>query len=130
MLSTYETRLKLLAARFPASFLHLIERGRTQLIVASSRLTVAHLIIMKLQSSLTGIKLQLQNLSGLFIKDKKGELELTGQFLKLISPDYILARGYSLTLKNGKIVKRAAGLAAGDAITIRYVDGEREATVK
>lgn len=36
--------------------------------------------------------------------------------IKLISPQNILKRGYSLTLKNGKIVKAAGDLAEGDEI--------------
>ena len=51
-------------------------------------------------------------------------LALQEQYLQLSSPDYILKRGYSLTVKAGKIVKRAADLQPDDCITTRFVDGE------
>ena len=51
-------------------------------------------------------------------------LALQEQYLQLSSPDYILKRGYSLTVKGGKIVKRAADLQPDDCITTRFVDGE------
>ncbi|MDR1601185.1 MAG: exodeoxyribonuclease VII large subunit [Tannerella sp.] len=130
ILAVYETDLKLLAARFPASVSFLIGRSRTRLLTLSSQLSVTHLPIMEQQSLLTGTKLRLQSLSDLLFKNKSGELDMDGQFLKFVSPNYILARGYSLTLKDGKIVKRAAGLAAGDAVILRYADGEREAVVQ
>ena len=49
---------------------------------------------------------------------------MTEQFIKMASPDYVLKRGYSLTLKNGKIVKHAAGLVADDELVICFADGE------
>ena len=51
-------------------------------------------------------------------------LSLQEQYLQLSSPDYILKRGYSLTVKGGKIVKRATDLQPDDCITTRFVDGE------
>ena len=53
------------------------------------------------------------------------ELALSEQHIKLASPDHILKRGYTLTLKDGKIVKHAADLSAGDEISVRFTDGER-----
>lgn len=57
-------------------------------------------------------------------------LELNEQYIKMASPDYILQRGYTLTFKEGKIVKRAAGLKTGDAVSIRFADGEKEGTIR
>ena len=51
-------------------------------------------------------------------------VQLTEQFIKMASPDYVLKRGYSLTLKDGKIIKQAGGLAAGDELITRFADGE------
>ncbi|MDR2120731.1 MAG: exodeoxyribonuclease VII large subunit [Tannerella sp.] len=130
ILAVHEMHLKLLVARFPASAAHIVERSKMQFMSLSTQWTVPQLQIVRLQSLLNGIKQQLKNQSALLFKDKKGELELSGQFLKLVSPDHILAQGYSLTLKDGKIVGRAAGLATGDVIVIRYADGERTATVR
>jgi exodeoxyribonuclease VII large subunit len=56
-------------------------------------------------------------------------LKLTEQFVRMASPEYILKKGYSLTLKDGKIVKRAAAFAPGDEIITRFTDGEVKSTV-
>lgn len=40
-----------------------------------------------------------------------------------------LKRGYSLTLKDGKIIKQADGLAIGDELVTRFADGEVRSTV-
>ncbi|MDR1332763.1 MAG: exodeoxyribonuclease VII large subunit [Tannerella sp.] len=130
ILTAHGTHLKLLVARLPASVTRLVEQHGTQLATVGSRLSGVYLPIQKRQSLLTGIRRQLQNLTESLLKDKKSELELAGQFLKLASPDYILAQGYALTLKDGKIVKRAAGLAAGDTVTIRHIDGDRTAAIR
>lgn len=61
---------------------------------------------------------------------KQQALELLDQFVRLASPDYILKCGYTMTLKKGKIVKKASELTAGDEITTRFSDGEQKATVK
>ena len=46
------------------------------------------------------------------------------------SPDKLLARGYSITLKNGKVVKNAAKLQSGDEIVTRLKHGETISIVK
>ena len=51
-------------------------------------------------------------------------IQLTEQFIKMASPDYILKRGYSLALKDGKIIKHASDLRAGEELTTRFIDGE------
>ncbi|MDR2533513.1 MAG: exodeoxyribonuclease VII large subunit [Tannerellaceae bacterium] len=51
-------------------------------------------------------------------------IEIAEQFVRMASPQYTLQRGYSLTLKNNRIVKQASNLSAGDEITTRFADGE------
>lgn len=63
------------------------------------------------------------------IAEQQRFLQLTEQFVRMASPDYILKRGYSLTLKAGKIVKTAADLRTDDTITTRFSDGEIESKV-
>ncbi|MDR2118637.1 MAG: exodeoxyribonuclease VII large subunit [Tannerellaceae bacterium] len=57
-------------------------------------------------------------------------LKLTEQFISMASPEYVLKKGYSLTLKNGKIVKQAASITSGDEIITRFTDGEVRSTVQ
>lgn len=51
-------------------------------------------------------------------------LELLQQRLADASPEKMLARGYSITLKDGKVVKDARLLHEGDEITTRFHQGE------
>ena len=57
-------------------------------------------------------------------------IQLTEQFIKMASPDYILKRGYSLALKDGKIIKHASDLRAGEELTTRFIDGEIKSIIK
>lgn len=67
---------------------------------------------------------RLKNVSKRLIQEEKHNLANKEQFLKLISPDNILKKGYSLTLKENKIVKSYSELKLGDRITSRFHDGE------
>ena len=51
-------------------------------------------------------------------------LELLQQRLADASPEKLLARGYSITLKDGKVVKNADELQENDMITTRLQNGE------
>jgi exodeoxyribonuclease VII large subunit len=51
-------------------------------------------------------------------------LELLQQRLADASPEKQLARGYSITLKNGKAIKNASLLNEGDEIITRLYKGE------
>lgn len=56
-------------------------------------------------------------------------LELLQQRLTDVLPEKQLARGYSITLKNGRIVKNVSSLNEGDEITTRLYQGELISTV-
>ncbi len=56
-------------------------------------------------------------------------LDSLQQRINLLSPDALLSRGYSLVLKEGKVGRSVADLAAGDATTLLLADGEASATI-
>ena len=51
-------------------------------------------------------------------------LELKEQFIRMASPEYILQRGYSLTLQQGKIIKTVKDVQTNEPLTTRFMDGE------
>ena len=51
------------------------------------------------------------------------QLELMAEKLKALDPQVLLGRGYSITLHNGRVVRDAATLAAGDEIETRLEKG-------
>jgi len=60
---------------------------------------------------------------------QRHRLELLQQRLTDASPEKMLARGYSITLKDGKAVKDAASLNENDEILTRFYRGEAPSIV-
>ena len=60
---------------------------------------------------------------------QRHRLELLQQRLTDASPEKMLARGYSITLKDGKAVKDAASLNENDEILTRFYRGEASSIV-
>jgi exodeoxyribonuclease VII large subunit len=129
ILSNAQTEMKWMTARFPATVTSVIERYRTRLLTLSKDLAGARLFVEKQHSLLSGVRQTMQNRITTLLAGHTQALHLHEQFLKMASPEYILQKGYTLTLKEGKTVKLASALFPGDEITIRFADGERGAEV-
>lgn len=71
----------------------------------------------------------LQMVSRQFLSVKKHRLELLQQRLNDALPEKQLARGYSITLKNGKTVKDASILKDGDKLTTMFYQGQVESVI-
>ena len=65
-----------------------------------------------------------------FLSMKKHRLELLQQRLNDALPEKQLARGYSITLKNGKAVKDASALKEGDKLVTLLYKGKVESVIK
>ncbi|WP_455498924.1 exodeoxyribonuclease VII large subunit [Coprobacter sp.] len=63
------------------------------------------------------------------IKTEKQHLDIIGKTITLTSPEQILKKGYSLTLKGGKVVHSIQELQSGDKIITLLKDGEKESKV-
>jgi exodeoxyribonuclease VII large subunit len=72
----------------------------------------------------------LQMASRQFLSAKKHRLELLQQRLNDALPEKQLARGYSITLKDGKAVKDASSLKKGDTLVTMLYQGRIESEVK
>ena len=64
------------------------------------------------------------------VEKQRYQLMLMRQKVTDASPDKLLARGYSITLKKGKVVKDASQLRPGDEIVTRLKQGETVSIVK
>ncbi len=64
-------------------------------------------------------------------KLNKSKMSLSEKVTRLdaLSPMKTIARGYSITEKDDKIIKKAENLNIGDSISIRYIDGKVVANV-
>lgn len=61
---------------------------------------------------------------------QRHQLELLQRSVKLAGPDRILAMGFSITTHQGKAVRNANELKAGDEITTTFAQGSVKSTVK
>ena len=57
------------------------------------------------------------------------ECDNLSEKLHLLSPENVLKRGYSITLKDGKAVTKATDLQSGDRLVTKLYDGEIASTV-
>lgn len=130
-LAIQKNELQLLTTRLPALATQRIERNRSSLHLLAGRLPlVASGLLVRRQTEAETLRVQLKNGLSSFFSEKDRFLQLTGQFVKMASPEYILKRGYSLTLKDGRIIKQAADIEPGDEITTRFADGAVKSLVR
>ncbi|PKQ61773.1 exodeoxyribonuclease VII large subunit [Labilibaculum manganireducens] len=64
------------------------------------------------------------------IEQQKHHLSLFGQSVKYLNPDHILKKGYTLSLKEGKIIKDIDQLSPQDIIETRFANGSVESQVQ
>jgi len=123
-------QLRTLISYLPSIAASRIERSKGRLLALGNGIIKANVLIIKQSVALEATAQGLRNRLTTFVANKRNELELSGQYLKMASPDYVLQRGYTIILKEGRIVKRAAALAANDSFIIRFADGERAGILK
>lgn len=76
------------------------------------------------------LEMNLKRKTEQILKEEKNKLETTEKHLELMSPDNILKKGYTLTMKDGKIIKLSKNLKAGDLVTTVFSDGQIESVIK
>ena len=63
-------------------------------------------------------------------KDENTQLEMYEKHLLLASPENILKKGYTLTMKDGKVIKQSSAVKKGDKLTTVFADGKIKSTVE
>lgn len=120
-----------LAFRLQEGARHLLLQERQRLTACKHRIPSA--VYNRLSKAklalLTARKDMSQTLASTLTRQRH-RLELLRQRLADASPQKQLARGYSITLKDGKVVKDARQLQAGDETVTRLYQGEITSTVK
>jgi len=123
--------LQLIASRFPVLVANRIERNRSGLQNLVAKLpSAASTLLSRYTYSTQTIQSRIQNGVQNRLSENNNELQLAEQYMKMVSPEYVLKRGYSLALKEGKILKKAIELKTGDKLTTRFMDGEVVSVVK
>jgi exodeoxyribonuclease VII large subunit len=108
-LSDEQVRMNMLATRF--SYL-VKERVQEQL------------------SELERLAFRLKNAVRLCMQNQKYRLESKEQHLRLASPEAILKKGYTLTLRGKEILKSVVGIHSGEQVTIVFGDGSKTAVIE
>lgn len=108
ILESYNEKLKMASIHLPLFARNLLEAKTT---------------------SLEMRRLKLQNSAEQRVRTCQSQLKEKESFFRLSSPAYILAKGYSITLKDGKAVKTAEELRKGDRILTILSDGEAQSIV-
>ncbi|NDW19012.1 exodeoxyribonuclease VII large subunit [Dysgonomonas sp. 216] len=80
-------------------------------------------------SELAKITIRLKTASSHLLKEHEHALAVKAQYLELVSPENILKKGYTLTLKGNAIVKSAVDLTKGEQITTLFSDGKVISTI-
>lgn len=125
ILTTQKSLLQTLGSRLPSAAIGKIERNRSLLQTIAGKLpAIASGTVTRQLSMLDTLRLRLGSGIEAQMAECRKQLQLQEQFIRMASPEYILKRGYSLTLCDGKIIKQAAGLQSGDRLTTRFTDGD------
>lgn len=109
---------------------YIVRRSREQqeqVKLAISKRSVYLLQNKKQEVSMQALRVQKEAAN--LLRSEKTKLESTENSVRLLSPQNILKRGYSLTFFQGKALKSAAGLAPGDEIITMLEDGSVTSTV-
>jgi exodeoxyribonuclease VII large subunit len=123
--------LQLLGSRLPAVVTNKIEKNRSLLASVSARFPVMASSFLKLQASqLESLQVLLKEKTFVCLDSYSRFLQMEEQFVRMASPEYILKRGYSLTLRNGQIIKEAKVLLEGDKVVTRFADGDVSSSVE
>ena len=121
----------MVATRFPSLVTGSIEKRRSMLQLISGKLPViTPNLLAQQQNQLDSLLQRIRISCDMKLTKENRFIELQEQFVRMASPEYILKRGYSLTLRDGKIVKSATRLKPEDSVSIRFSDGEVAALVK
>jgi exodeoxyribonuclease VII large subunit len=149
-----ETRFQRVASRFQSVVLDHLKDRNQRLTTLETRLAMAvrdrsaaargklreqelHLDNLA-QGRLTAGRQQLREIKGRLAREAMRPLGQAGQKLenlglqaRLVDPERLLARGYTLTLDDrGKIITSAGQLTAGDRMQTRFVDGKINSIVQ
>ncbi|MCC8155460.1 MAG: exodeoxyribonuclease VII large subunit [Tannerellaceae bacterium] len=125
ILDTEQKNIQLIGSRFPGITSNRIERERSVLGSIANHLQVATInLIARKKAEVVYEQTQLRQSTDKVITRNEQYLGLTEQFIKMVSPEYILKQGYSLVMKKGKIIKHASDLKSGDVVSICFDDGK------
>ncbi len=126
-----QIRLQRLSSTLPVIFSLVKTRGNARLERLQTNLLAAmHQRIRDSRNNLSTFNAQFAMLHSQFITRQRHRLQLIEEKVRNLDPVLLLNRGYSITLKDGKVVRDASQLKAGDEIETRLKKGNVKSIVK
>lgn len=120
-----------LSVRIQQGAYSLLEQEWRRLDMIQTRIpTLVHQKLTNARIALLTTRKDLSQATLAFVSRHKHRLELLQQRISDASPDKLLSRGYSITLKDGKVVTDASLLKADDLLVTRLSKGEVQSLVK
>lgn len=117
--------LELLAARLHQGVRNLLSQEQRKLVTYKNRIpSAAYGRISGAKLALLTAKRDIAQAVTSSLSHRRHRLELLQQRIADASPEKLLARGYSITLKDGKVVKSFGQVQEGDEIVTRLYQGE------
>ncbi|WP_308757133.1 exodeoxyribonuclease VII large subunit [uncultured Bacteroides sp.] len=117
--------LEVLADRLYDGVRSLLAQEHQKLVAYRNRIpSAAYRYISDAKLALLTVRKDIVQASALSLSRQRHRLELLRQRLVDASPEKQLSRGYSITLKDGRVVKHVSLLHEGDEITTRLYGGE------
>ena len=124
-------RLEELSARLQQGAYTLLEQEQRRLVTMHARIPeLVHRKLSEARFTLLTARKDLSQVTQNLLSRQRHRLELLQQRVADNSPEKLLSRGYSITLKDGKAVTDASLLQPGDQLTTRLLKGEVQSTVR
>ena len=124
-------RLETMSARLQQGAYTLLEQEQRRLVTMQARIpALVHRKLSEARFTLLTARKDLSQVTQNLLSRQRHRLELLQQRVADNSPEKLLSRGYSITLKDGKAVTDASLLQPGDQLTTRLLKGEVQSTVR
>ena len=130
-LTYYKSQFATVAELLPRLFSNVKVRQEARLDALNN--SIAHHAQQKIlnsQLSIVNLENRLPILLDRRLMAEKHRLQLIEEKAKSLDPALLLSRGYSITLKDGHVIRDAAVLCSGDEIETRLANGTIHSTVK
>jgi len=114
-----------LSLRLTTAVKNRMEAERHKITVLSQKIpSLFSILKLKQQQELSRFLQRMQNTWDIYLKEQQHRLDLIGKELEMANPERILARGYTMTSVDGRIVTDADQLKPGSLITTSFRNGK------
>ncbi len=132
ILAGEQHKISLFENRLCQSVLQKISSGRGVLDRAESKLSIKSAFdsLSALSNQLKISEQKLKHAGQQQVSALAGRINLANGRLEALNPDKVLRRGYSVAMKNGKVVPSSRQLKSGEDLTVKFFDGAVETVIK